>query len=130
MNDHKSIRNTKQRKKLLSLLSSTESHPNAFWLYERLKPEFPRLSLSTVYRNLGILEKQGLLLRIPCVSFDRYDGNTDTHSHFYCRKCERVYDIDTQGLENNILSEVNISGHVIEGCNIIYYGICKKCNLK
>ena len=66
MGNEKAIRNTEQRKKLLELLSSAKSHPNALWLYEMLTPEFPKLSLSTIYRNLGILEKQGLLLRIPC----------------------------------------------------------------
>ena len=70
--DGVSIRNTKQRKHLLELLQSTKSHPNAFWLYEKMRPAFPHLSLSTVYRNLGILEDQGLIQRLSCgAAFDR-----------------------------------------------------------
>jgi Fur family transcriptional regulator, peroxide stress response regulator len=126
MDNEKNTRNTKQRKMLLQHLCSTETHPNAFWLYDRLKPEFPNLSLSTVYRNLGILEKQGMLLRLPCMSFDRYDGNTAVHAHFYCRTCENVYDIDSESLEKQVLGSYS-GGHNAEGCNIIFYGVCEKC---
>jgi Fur family transcriptional regulator, peroxide stress response regulator len=123
-----SSRNTKQRKQLLELLRSTKSHPNAFWLFDRMKPDFPTLSLSTVYRNLGILENKGELLRLPCPSFDRYDGNTTVHSHFYCRVCERVYDMNTDGIEAKVLDSLKQCPHSPEGCNIMFYGICENCN--
>jgi Fur family transcriptional regulator, peroxide stress response regulator len=128
MDEDRSNRNTKQRKQLLELLRSTKSHPNAFWLFERLKPDFPNLSLSTVYRNLGILESHGELLRLPCPSFDRYDGNTQVHTHFYCRVCEKVYDMDTEGIEAKVLGSLKQCPHSPEGCNIMFYGICENCN--
>ena len=124
MENKKAVRNTKQRKLLLELLGSTKSHPNALWLYGRMKERFPNLSLSTVYRNLGILEQQGLLLRLPCVSFDRYDADTSVHSHFSCRSCERVYDLEEAG---GVLKHNPATNHRIEGCNIIYYGVCEEC---
>ncbi|MDD5018630.1 MAG: transcriptional repressor [Eubacteriales bacterium] len=127
-NEKKTIRNTKQRKYMLELLRSTRSHPNAFWLYEKMKPQFPNLSLSTVYRNLGILEKQGCLQRLACgSSYDRYDANTAMHTHFYCRKCGRVYDIETNGIESNVLNTVKSCRHLLEGCSITFFGICEKC---
>jgi Fur family transcriptional regulator, peroxide stress response regulator len=129
VDEEKNIRNTKQRKMLLELLCSTESHPNAFWLYDKMKPSFPNLSLSTVYRNLGILEKEGMLLRLPCMNFDRYDGNTEIHAHFYCRKCERVYDLEADNIESSMLKHVN-DKHVVEGCNVIFYGVCENCKPK
>ncbi len=128
MGEDKSSRNTKQRKQLLGLLRSTKSHPNAIWLFDRMKPDFPSLSLSTVYRNLGILEKKGELLRLPCPSFDRYDGNTKVHTHFYCRLCEKVCDMDTGGIEAKVLESLKHCPHSTEGCNIIFYGVCEDCN--
>lgn len=124
------IRNTKQRTQLLELLQGTASHPNALWLFERLRPLFPSLSLSTVYRNLGILEKQGKLLRLPCPSFDRYDGNTAVHAHFYCRVCERVYDLDAAGVGKTVTESFKESAHKPEGCNIMFYGLCETCRSK
>lgn len=124
----KPVRNTRQRKYMLELLRSTTSHPNAFWLYEQMKPVFPNLSLSTVYRNLGILEKQGLLQRLSCGgTFDRYDGNVALHSHFYCRRCGRVYDMDAKALEERALASADAGGHELEGCDITFYGICEEC---
>lgn len=124
----KALRNTKQRQYLLDLLRSTHSHPNAFWLYDNMKPSFPNLSLSTVYRNLGVLEQQGQLQRITCErTFDRYDANTTMHSHFHCKECGCVYDIDAGTFEKNVLSRARSNGHKLQGCHITFYGICEKC---
>jgi len=124
----KPVRNTKQRKYMLELLHSTDTHPNAFWLFEKMKLVFQNLSLSTVYRNLGILESQGLLQRLSCgASFDRYDANVSLHSHFYCRHCHQVYDLNAKALEDNALDSANAGSHQLEGCQITFYGICDQC---
>lgn len=128
--ENKPLRNTKQRKYMLDLLRSTDTHPNAFWLFEKMKPGFPNLSLSTVYRNLSILESQGLLQRLSCGdTFDRYDGNIAMHSHFYCRECSSVYDLNAKALEDSALSSADAGGHKLEGCHITFYGVCKQCLL-
>lgn len=126
--EKKQVRNTKQRQHLLALLQSTTSHPNAFWLFEKMKPAFPNLSLSTVYRNLGILEEQGMLQRLsPGSAYDRYDANTAIHSHFYCKECGQVYDHNTNGAELYALKCAKDSAHQMMGCNITYYGVCTAC---
>ncbi len=128
--ENKPLRNTKQRKYMLDLLCSTDTHPNAFWLFEKMKPVFPNLSLSTVYRNLSILESQGLLQRLSCGdTFDRYDGNVAMHSHFYCRECNSVYDLNAKTLEDNALSSADAGEHKLEGCHITFYGVCNQCLL-
>jgi Fur family transcriptional regulator, peroxide stress response regulator len=122
------VRNTRQRKYMLELLKATDAHPSAQWLFEKMKPEFPHLSFSTVYRNLGILEKEGALQRLTCGNaFDRYDGNAAPHSHFFCRRCGAVYDVDLGPVENTALSGVNRCEHSIEGCSVTFYGICENC---
>lgn len=124
----KQIRNTKQRMHMLELLQSTDSHPNALWLYERMQPKFPNLSLSTVYRNLGILEDQGLLQRITCCSeFDRYDAETRDHSHFHCRVCNNVFDVNADDIEKYALTRAKCDGHCFEQCSVTFTGVCKHC---
>lgn len=131
MQKQSTIRNTKQRKHLLTLLQSTKSHPNAFWLYEKMLHAFPHLSLSTVYRNLGILEEQGLIQRLSCgAAFDRYDADISMHSHFYCRICSNIYDIDARMIEQKALMDADFDEHHTEGCQVIFYGICKRCCLQ
>jgi Fur family peroxide stress response transcriptional regulator len=113
---------------MLELLQSTKSHPNAFWLYERMRPDFPNLSLSTVYRNLSILESQGMIQRLACGgAFERYDADVSMHSHFYCRACGCVYDIGTSDAERKALQSVGDNRHCLEGCHITYYGVCENC---
>lgn len=71
-------RTSPQRERILELLKHTDIHPTVDWVYSKLKKEFPKLSLGTVYRNLRILVEQGLVQRIPSGStFDRYDGNME-----------------------------------------------------
>ncbi len=126
--DKVQVRNTQQRKYMLELLRSTNTHPNALWLYEQMKPCFPNLSFSTVYRNLGILEREGELQRLSCGNtFDRYDGNTMPHSHFFCRKCGEVYDVSPGAMVRAALSEIQHCQHSVEGCSVTYYGVCKNC---
>jgi len=128
LSDNITIRNTKQRRYMLQLLQSTKEHPSALWLYERMKPAFPSLSFSTVYRNLGILEQQGQIMRlVGGGSFDRYDADTFPHSHFYCKECGSVYDIDTDHLEELAINSVKDCGHRLDGCHIAFSGVCKSC---
>ncbi len=128
LSTEKSVRNTKQRKHMLELLQSTTSHPNAFWLYERMRPVFPNLSLSTVYRNLSILESQGVVQRVSCGgAFERYDADVSMHSHFYCRQCGCVYDICTNDAEQKALENLSDNPHQLEGCHITYFGVCQNC---
>ena len=46
-------RHSKKRDAILTCLRQTKSHPTAEWIYQKLKPEYPNLSLGTVYRNLS-----------------------------------------------------------------------------
>ncbi len=88
-------RRSRQRERILELLQATGAHPTADWLYGRLRREFPRLSMGTVYRNIGILIEQGRLSRIAFGStFDRLDANLQPHYHFLCERCDAIIDLD------------------------------------
>jgi len=50
----KGYRPTKQRLAVLKALQDTKSHPDANWIYEKVRKEIPHISLGTIYRTLGI----------------------------------------------------------------------------
>lgn len=131
MKSQTTYRRSKQRQRILEVLNSTRSHPTAAWLYDQLKPEFPSLSLGTVYRNLHILEEQGSIVKLTSGStFDRYDAVTDPHAHFRCIKCGNVYDVDSGNLRNfHKTAEKNME-HEINEIFIEFRGICKECRKK
>ena len=122
------MRYSKQREALLTLIRSTRSHPSADWLYENLKKEIPELSLGTVYRNLSLLCETGEIMKIKTDSNkEHFDGFVDSHHHFVCRKCDRIYDIylnDTEDLENRAAEQI---GAEVESSSLVFYGVCKNC---
>jgi len=121
-------RNTKQRSRILEILCHTDSHPTASWLYDQMKPEFPSLSLGTVYRNLGILEEQGLLKKLRSGStFDRYDAKTYPHAHFCCTECGSVYDMKEIEIPDMVQTVNKQTPHNVLEINLSYMGICEEC---
>jgi Fur family peroxide stress response transcriptional regulator len=117
------------RERILELLKGTGNHPTANWLYDRLRREFPALSLGTVYRNLGILAEQGLINRLDYGStFDRFDAKTVPHYHFICEKCGSVSDLeipvdDTLNERVSAATSFTARRHDIE-----FYGLCARCS--
>ena len=121
-------RRSRQRERILAVLRGTKSHPTADWLYNQLKEEIPRLSLGTVYRNLRILEEQGLVAKLPLgSSFDRYDGNIGRHYHIGCSVCSRVDDIDLPVLSSIDEQAEKLSGYGAVTHRIDFAGICSAC---
>jgi Fur family transcriptional regulator, peroxide stress response regulator len=124
-------RYSRQRERLLEILRSTASHPTATWLYDRLKPEFPNLSLGTVYRNLAILINQTLVHKIDAGStFDRFEAKTAPHYHLICRKCGNITDFEKH-LFHEIDDEIRrTTDFAIEGHRIDFFGTCAECRGK
>ena len=113
-----------KRDAILRCLRSTTCHPSAEWVYSRLKPEIPGLSLATVYRNLARFRAEGEVQVIGCVDGeDRYDGNTAPHGHFICRGCGAVIDLPLIPVELPDLTEVGEA----DSCGVVFYGRCTGC---
>ena len=57
-------KHSKKRDAIYECVRSTKTHPSAEWVYSRLKPEIPDLSLGTVYRNLNLFQQEGRLISV------------------------------------------------------------------
>jgi Fur family transcriptional regulator, peroxide stress response regulator len=116
------------RERILEMLKSTGVHPTADWIYDRLKREFPKLSMGTVYRNLNILVEQKVTQKIDFGStFDRFDGNIAPHYHFVCERCGSITDLELpvdDGLNERVQKATlfTVRRHRIE-----FYGVCDRC---
>ena len=53
-------RYSKQREAVYNLLSATDTHPTADWIYAEAKKVIPDISIATVYRNLRELVRNGM----------------------------------------------------------------------
>jgi Fur family peroxide stress response transcriptional regulator len=121
-----------KRDAILAVLKGTDTHPGAQWVYERLKPAIPDLSLGTVYRNLRLFREEGAALSLGAVNGEeRFDGVTEPHPHFVCSRCGVVLDLppsraDTLcgSLEQADSAEKAFS---IDFRRTVFYGLCGTC---
>lgn len=120
---------TPQRLAVYDALSRTTAHPNAEMLYRKLQPDYPTMSLATVYKALSILCEIGLAqaLNVGEESF-RYDANTAQHPHVRCMQCGRVDDIKNsltaKEMEKQAADE---TGYKITDHQYYFFGICPAC---
>lgn len=120
-------RYSKQRELIYQAVCNSDEHPTADMVYQWLKPANPNLSLGTVYRNLNLLAEEGILVRMP-FPVERYDANTQPHTHFRCKQCGGVFDFPMD--EKSSLDQTvhdTVSGFQIEGYELIFSGLCPDC---
>ena len=125
-------KHSRKRDAILRCVRSTDCHPTADWVFSRLKPEIPDLSLGTVYRNLAMFKEEGTILSLGVVhGLERFDRRVDPHSHLICRCCSRVVDVEDMALPESICQEAaEKTGGAVTGWNLQFVGLCDKCKEK
>ena len=120
------MRSSKQRDAILQVVKDACDHPTADVIYERVKEQFPNISLGTVYRNLAALCESGEILSINVGDGqEHYDGDNKTHLHLHCKTCGSINDLS---LDFDPLSEMaEETGFKPETSVYLLCGTCKKC---
>lgn len=127
----KNLRVTKQRKQILQILEIENNPISAEEIYNKLK-DLSNMDLSTIYRNLNILEDKNILLKTTNIDgISYYQLNNDQHKHFVtCNICHKKFLIENcpiHELEDSIEKE---TGFKITGHNFEFTGICPACQKK
>jgi Fur family peroxide stress response transcriptional regulator len=125
------FRLTPQRVELVRLIASSEGHPSAAQLYDRIKQQFPTISQATVYKTLALLKDLGQVLEIGLRDDNHYDGNRpQPHPHLICIKCNKIVDAELS-LDQEAIRKMEIeSGYMILRPQISFYGLCPDCKKK
>ena len=125
------MRYSKQRELVLKTVIENKIHPNAEFVYNKLKEEYQELSLGTVYRNLNSLVKNNMLKRINIPNgSDCFDGTLAEHQHLVCTECGKVMDISISELERIKSNILNKTGFIINFTSLALEGVCKECSRK
>ena len=127
-----SSKHFRKRDAILNYLRQTNAHPSAETIYTDLKAQIPDLAMGTVYRNLKLFQKQGLVSSVATVSgVERFDGNTNPHVHFICTGCDAVIDLHQMQVPSSLSSTAaDCCGGKIDGCQLSFTGICRECTMK
>ena len=119
----------RKRDAILDYLRQSKAHPSAEMIYAQLKFQIPDLAMGTVYRNLTLFKKQGLVSSVATVSgVERFDGNTQPHVHFICSDCDAVIDLNEMQVPEALSSAAaSCSGGQVSGCQLSFSGTCRQC---
>ena len=124
----KGYRLTRQRLAVVKTLRNTKSHPDANWIYEKVRKEIHHVSLGTIYRTLGILKEAGLLYELDYgSSLSHYDANTENHPHIVCTNCARIDDLPLSLPYKLREQATKATDFLITDHRLEFYGLCPHC---
>ena len=124
------IRPSVQRIAIMDYLITHPTHPTIDEVYQSLCEDVPTLSRTTVYNTLRMLSEKHAAQMIT-IDEHRvcYDGNINSHVHFYCKKCGKIIDLfDEEAPE--LKEEKVINGNIVHEAQLYYKGICAECAKK
>ena len=99
------LKSTNQRIAIYAAILPMKNHPSAELVWEKIKKNYPTITLATVYNTLETFAKSGLINKISSSNGKlRFDPNTTQHNHIYCENTNDVYDFYDAELES-ILSD-------------------------
>ena len=122
-------RYSRKRQAIYDTLLQSSEHPSAETIYQTLKPDYPDLSLGTVYRNLKSMVASGDVVRVSNVEGkDRFDAHISPHAHLICRACGRVQDLELMEdltVQCRVLAQR--SSVAIDPRSLRFSGLCTLC---
>lgn len=123
-----STRRSRKREAILAAIRATDVHPSAEWVYQTVKPQYPDLSLGTVYRNLSRFKAEGLVASVGTVNGqERFDGVTGPHAHFICKRCGAVQDLSRFPMDESLDRTAEQYGVKVDQHELTFRGTCATC---
>ena len=130
----RTVRVTPQRLAIAEAVLNSTDHPTVQQIYERVRNNFPSMTLATIYSTLGVLERNGLIQELPFERMSRYEPNMEPHVNLVCIGCENVIDAETGsdvqdvvvGLRKQIADN---SDFEVAWQRVDFYGLCPRCAL-
>jgi Fur family peroxide stress response transcriptional regulator len=125
------LRVTPQRIEIYKQLISTDEHPSAEIVYEKVRKTFPSISFDTVNRTLLTLSRMGAAFIVEgSGDVRRFDGGMENHQHFKCVKCKRIVDFQHKSFENIKLPKSITNKFTVLRKTFYLEGICDHCGQK
>ncbi|MGF7143235.1 Fe2+ or Zn2+ uptake regulation protein [Anaerotaenia torta] len=115
---------TKNAAIILDMIQNSDSHLTAEQVYLQLKSRNSKLVLATVYNNLNLLYKEGLINKVSIEGYpDRFDKATK-HDHLVCKYCGKLSDICLNDLTDQLKAQLDVP--ILDYDLKVHY-ICPDC---
>lgn len=124
---------TKQLDMVLSYLKENKGkHVTALDMEKYFKENSIQIGMTTIYRHLERLKRDGLVAKYNISSTDsacfEYLGDSVSHSyHFKCERCGKLLHIqckEIDNLESHLLMHHNL---LLDPSSTVFYGLCEEC---
>lgn len=136
--DYFNKRVTPYRRAIIEIFEEEGRHLSAEEVYILLKKKQEKVGIATVYRNLDLLSRMGLLHRVNFGDGKEHYEMTRVspgqhHHHLVCTRCGKVVDYsELVGEEHEFLNRLekklsNKHGFLIQSHQIYFYGLCEDC---
>lgn len=108
---------------------TTARHPTAESIHELLRGSQPSVNLSTVYRNLAVLQDAGLVTHthVGAGAPVYHLAEEADHIHLSCLNCGRVSSVPAAAAEQFARRVAADTGFAIEPGHSAVYGWCSDC---
>jgi Fur family transcriptional regulator, ferric uptake regulator len=121
---------TPKRIAIIEILMKEPGYLSPEEIWRKMKRQFKRIGLPTIYRNLEELADGNIISKITHPNRQLYYffcGNNEHHHHFVCLSCRNVDDINfcaIHDLQKEIKKKLNaqVVSHILQ-----VNGLCKEC---
>jgi Fur family transcriptional regulator, ferric uptake regulator len=126
-------RMTPQREVILTWFQNLEKgeHLSAEDLCELLQAQGERVSLSTIYRNLKMMARMGILRELELSEGQkRYEINQPAphhHHHLICVRCNKTIEFKNDSVLKAGAKMAQKSGYHLLDCQLLIQAICPAC---
>lgn len=119
---------TPQRMAVYNVLIKSKQHPSAEIVFRKVREVLPNISLDTVNRTLLTLADIGAAFIVEgSGDVKRFDGKLETHQHFKCVKCKRIFDFHYKPFDNITVPKSISRKFIVLKKTVYLEGICDLC---
>ena len=127
------------RRIILQILNNAEKHLSAEEIYLQAYKLHPAIGLTTVYRTLDLLIKNGVVIKVEFgEGRARYElagrvEGVNCHQHLVCMNCRTFFDSSELTEEEiDVIKKMKEKlyrkyGFSVKSCILQFYGECKDC---
>lgn len=122
------LKYTPQRVHILRVLEEGKTHLSPEEILAQVKKRFPRIGQATVYRNLELLSRAGIVQKADWGERHlHYELRGESHHHLICTLCGRIEEFAAAPLKSFSDKISRRYGFIITQEEIRLFGICSKC---
>lgn len=119
---------TRQRALILEIMQNSPLHLTADEIFVSARQQMPRIARGTVYRNLKLMEQDGVISRLEMPDGpDRFDKTASPHGHLLCDGCGSLQDIPVIGLLREMEAAI---GTEVRSYQLTIHYLCPSCRQK